>query len=391
MPISDATRDLLDEVAAAVRLQEGPEGVAHVVRLVGSSGKLPLRDVARAAHLPVPVLAAMRRELEARGLLERGGGLSLSQLGTEMLNELGGPWVAATCPRCEGSGVDVPERYHPVLHALERLWEGRPEVDVRLDQSFALPLSNLRRCLFALDRGALLGKRVLFIGDDDAGSLAVALLARELGASLSVAALDVDNRVLEYIASSAAREGVSVELIEHDVRTPLPPEHRGAYDTVFTDPPYTLPGLELFLSRALEATGSAGGAQVYLSFGRRPPGEAVRVGGLLSKMGLAVSELRPGFNRYEGASVLGGTSDLYHLLVTTEARPTVQGAQEGGFYTAELRPHKREYVCRTCQSSYKIGPGRKWETIEILKRAGCPKCEGHTFEQRRKYPTGRAG
>lgn len=378
-------RELLDDVASAVNLQEGPEGVAQVLRVVGSSGRLPLRDVARAAHLPVPVLAAARRELEARGVLLRDGGLTLSPLGATLLDELGGPWSSPACPECSGGGVVVSERYHPVLHALERLWEGRPEVDVRLDQSYALPASNLRRCLYALDRGALLGKRVLFLGDDDAGSIAVALLARELGSRARVTALDIDTRVLEYLHASAEAEGLDVRLVEHDARQPLPPELLGEYDTVFTDPPYTLPALELFLSRALQAVGEEGGKHVFLSFGRRPPADAIRVGRALAHMGLAVAEVRSGFNTYEGASVLAGTSDLYHLVSAQGARGSVPGRLEGGIYTGELRPTKRVYTCLSCDTPYKVGIGRVWPTIEALKRAGCPKCGKHRFEQRQRY------
>ncbi|MDP9351762.1 MAG: bis-aminopropyl spermidine synthase family protein, partial [Chloroflexota bacterium] len=244
---------LTREVARAVGLREGPEGVAQVLRLLGSSGKLTLKDLSRAARLPVPVLAAIRHELEARGLLLRQGGLLLSPQGELMLQELGGPWTPSACPVCAGLGVTVPERYHSVLHELTRMWTQRPEVDVRLDQSFALPESNLRRVLFALDRGAILGKRVLFLGDDDAGSVATALVARELGSSPQVSALDIDSRVLGYLRTTSG--DLDVELIEHDAHKPLPTELQGAYDTVFTDPPYTLPGLELFLSRSLEATG----------------------------------------------------------------------------------------------------------------------------------------
>ncbi len=380
-PDSHSARVLTAEVASAVGLQEGPEGVAQVLRLLGASGKQTLKELARSARLPVPVLAAVRHELEARGVLLREGGLLLSPLGEELLRQLGGPWVPAACPTCSGTSTVVPERYHPVLHELERRWANRPEVDVRLDQSFALPESNLRRTLFALDRGALLGRRVLFVGDDDAGSVAVALLARELRSEVHVAALDIDARVLDYLRSTS--EGLRVELIEHDVRQPLPDALRGRYDTVFTDPPYTLPGLELFLSRALEATGGVRGSQLFLSFGHRPPGEAVRLLDTLSRLGLALAELRPAFNRYEGASVLAGTSDLYHLVATEGAQPSVTGAQEGGIYSGELRPRSRVYICLGCGASYTVGPGKELQTIEALKAGGCSQCGARRFKQNR--------
>lgn len=370
------------DVAEATALAEGPEAVAQVIRLVGAAGTIPLKDLSRATRLPVPVLAAVRRELETRGVLGRRGGLVLTELGEELLVELGGSWVAAGCTSCGGAGTVVVERYVSVLERLRVLWERRPEVDVRLDQSFALPESNLRRVLYALDRGALLGRRALFLGDDDAGSIAAGLVAQELGSRAEVTALDVDGRVLGYLRGAAREAQVEVELVAHDARARLPDELRGRFDTVLTDPPYTLPGLELFLARALEATGPTPGAQLFVSLGTRPPEEAVRVAELFARMGLALRELRPGFNRYEGASVHAGTSDLYHLLVTADSRPTL-GEETGPIYTGELRPHTRAYVCRQCGVRYEVGQGRRWETIEALKATGCSACGGGVFEQRR--------
>lgn len=378
-----SARDVAEAVAEAVGLQEGPEGVAQVLRLVGASGGLTLKNLSRAARLPVPVLAAVRAELETRGVLVRDAGLRLSPLGEELLGQLGGPWTPAACPTCGGGGVHIPERYHGVLHTLERLWQRRPAVDVRLDQSFALPESNLRRCLFVLDRGALLGKRVLFLGDDDAGSIAVALLARALNSRVDAAALDLDSRVLDYLRAAAEEEGLGIEIVEHDAREPLPEAVRGRYDTVVTDPPYTVPGVELFLSRALEATGGAPGSQIFLSLGSRPPAEAVQVMGIIAGMGLSLRELRPDFNRYEGASMLAGSSDLYHLVAARGAEPSIVGAQQGGIYTGELRPRVREYVCRSCHTGHAVGGGQRFETIEALKTAGCSQCGNRTFEQRR--------
>lgn len=383
MPYPDPAESIIQDVALATGLKEGPEGVANLLRLVGSSGALTLKELSRAARLPVPVLAAVRGELEARGVLERQAGLKLAPLGVEVLSALGGGWSPAVCPTCGGAGTVVPERYHGVLHTLTDMWQRRPQVDVRLDQSFALPESNLRRCLFALDRGALLGRRVLFLGDDDAGSIATALLARELGSNVEVSALDVDPRVLSYIQGAAGAEKLPITLVEHDARQPLPGDLLNSYDTVFTDPPYTLPGLRLFLSRALQAVRQEVGASVFLSFGHRPPVEMVELLALLAEMRVGVSELRPGFNRYEGASVLAGTSDLYHLLPTSESTASLRAESTDPIYTGELRPRVREYVCRACGASYKIGAGRQWETIESLKDAGCPRCGAHSFEQRR--------
>src|ERR1700686_2304291 len=76
-----ADQTILEEIAQATRLREGPSGVLAVLRAVYRSGTLRLQEAAREARLPLPVATAIRRELEKAGLLERKHGLSLTETG----------------------------------------------------------------------------------------------------------------------------------------------------------------------------------------------------------------------------------------------------------------------------------------------------------------------
>ena len=69
---------LLEEVARATRLREGAEGVAQVLRTIYASDRIKLGDISREVGVPVPVVAAVRRELERVCLLERDKGLALT-------------------------------------------------------------------------------------------------------------------------------------------------------------------------------------------------------------------------------------------------------------------------------------------------------------------------
>jgi predicted methyltransferase len=122
----------------------------------------------------------------------------------------------------------------------------------------------------------------------------------------------------------------------HDLRNPLPVELARAFDTVVTDPPYTLPGARLFLLRAVEALDGAGGT-VFLSFGSRRPRADFELQRTLTELGLGIQELRRDFNEYVGAGVLGGTSHLYHLHAQPpEAPPNAIARFDGALYTAEV-------------------------------------------------------
>jgi N4-bis(aminopropyl)spermidine synthase len=184
---------------------------------------------------------------------------------------------------------------------------------------------------------ALVGRRVLILGDDDLTSLAIERVVRRFGSRASIAQLavvDLDPAVVGHVARELARASFPTLSVEHDVREPLPRSLRGAFDTVVTDPPYTAAGATLFLSRAAEALAGTGG-DVFFSFGSRRPGAAFVVQQAISEMGFAIVRLLRDFNEYVGAGVLAGTSSLYHLSAATALRPRVTGSYEGPLYTAD--------------------------------------------------------
>jgi hypothetical protein len=166
---------------------------------------------------------------------------------------------------------------------------------------------------------------------------------------------------------------------------------------VLTDPPYTVAGAELFLSRAVSALAPEPGRHVFFSFGARRPDETLAIQQAIAAMGLMVRSLSAGFNEYLGAGVLAGTSNLYHLRTTENAAPLIGGAYDGPLYTADNRATvTRPYRCAQCRAVHEVGPGARWPQIAVLQAAGCPVCGGTTFRpmplvQRRAAVSGHAG
>lgn len=408
---SDKSR-LLREVAERAQLREGPHGIESVLRAIfraqhETEGEpLTGRTLARMVRMPVPVVTAVRRELEQAGFVEPGPHIRLTDAAHRALS---GPWGWAdasqegnkvTCEVCEGTGV-TPRGPHweAVLGTLRRHFKGNPRVDVTLDQSHCTPETNLRRVAFLQEQGAIAGKDVLVLGDDDSLSAAVALAGKEFSPSgrlaRRVVALDTDNRILTHLRDIAVTEGVIIGLVRHDLRKPLPEDLRGEFDTVATDPAYTLPGLTLFLSRAVEAIKPEGG-RVFLSFGHRPPDELLAAQRVIADMGLVIERLIPNFNSYVGAGILAGVSDLYVLQVTNETTPLIDGDYSGPLYTGQVRPTVRIYVCTACRSQFAVGgeAGGQFSTIEVLKEKGCPSCGNHSFRlisRKRASGNGSAG
>ena len=216
------------------------------------------------------------------------------------------------------------------------------------------------------------------LGDDDLISVAIAAFAALAGGGPQrLTVVDCDPDLLSYVGEQTASRGVAVDLINHDLRHPLPSSLAGEFDVACTDPPYTPAGAELFLSRAVSALAAGAGRHVFFSFGARRPEETLRTQRLIADLGLTVRSLVPGFNTYVGAGVLAGTSHLYHLRTTAQSRPVVTGTYSGPLYTADTRAAvNRPYRCAGCGAVHQVGPGARWSVIAELKAAGCPDCGG---------------
>jgi len=331
--------DVLQEVAEAARLREGAEGVRALLRVVHAQGPIRLRDAAIQVRLPLPVAAAVRREMEKRGLLTRDAGMRLSESGRRLAEGDLGIAVTAdqTCTTCGGRTIAVGAEHASLLKAMRDALAGRPSADVKLDQSHGTPETALRRALLLSETGLLAGRDILFLGDDDLTSIAAALARRHLGLGdrgrLAVA--EVDPRLCEFIRVTAKRLGVGVEVHAADLRQPLPAHLVARFDGFVTDPPYTVPGAALFVSRGVAALRSGPLRTGLLSFGHKDPGTMARVHLHLAQMGLAVVRVLPRFNEYEGAAILGNTSQMIELATSDATRPLVAGAYEGSLYTAD--------------------------------------------------------
>ncbi len=373
---------VIADVARAVGLAEGRSGVSDVLRAIARSEPVAVREVSRMAELPVPIVAAVCNELRQRGVVDTARPVRLTPAGREMLAGQH-PDLSATCAACAGTGLAMPGGALAGLAArLDRAAAGAPGAKLELDQTHCTVQTKIRRVLLMHEAGALAGRRILLLGDDDLISVAIAAFAGAGGLGAGVERLtvvDSDADVLAWAGEQITGTGVEAELVEHDLRRPLPARLAAEFDVACTDPPYTVAGAELFLSRAVAGLAPGPGRHVFFSFGARRPDETLRAQGLIGSMGLAIRGLWPGFNEYLGAGILAGRSHLYHLRSTAATRPLVDGDFAGPLYTAQTRAAIRPYRCAGCRSVHQVGPGGRWSRIAALQAAGCPECGGTRF------------
>jgi predicted methyltransferase len=360
--------DVLAAVALATGLREGSRGVEEVLRHLAAPGHASTRDLSRRTGLPVPLVTAVCAELRSAGLLTRDRPARLSAGGR------------AVAERLIGAPAE-PGAYAGLAGRLDALMAGVPPADPTLDQAHCTVVSKLRRVAYLDRAGALAGRAVLLLGDDDQMAVAIALTAAALGTRppARLAVVDLDPAVLAFAHATAGLLGLTIEPFLHDLRRPLPEALLGAFDTVFTDPPYTPAGAELFVSRAAVALRPGPGGQTFLCFGSRPPDESAAVQHAITGMGFVIHDLVRNFSEYLGAGILAGTSHLYHLVSGTRLTASVTGSFASALYTGELRPPRRTYRCRGCGASVAVGAGGRWRTVRDLRLAGCPRCAGTVF------------
>ena len=377
-----AETPLLLELAEAVKLREGPSGTARALWLLHAQRVHSTHAWSKALSIPIPVLAALRRELEKRGILASESKLKLTEPGRQLLAALFGDATLPhiDCPACQGLGHILPPEACPLLDEFIPLGAGRPAVDVTLDQSHATPDTSIRKALILLEAGWL-HLPIFILGDDDLISIAC-LLARRRFLSHSPACgpilvADVDTRYLDYIRSVSENQ---VSTAVYDARQPLPAEWAGQFAVALTDPAYTPNAIAAFAARCHAALGPSG--VLLLSM---PLPDSATLGPLqqrLTAMGWAIRAIHPQFNRYEGASIHAHVS---HLFVCEKWRPSLPeeelDVQDAPFYTAQVRDPSRFYRCIGCGKFYRVGPGEEIPTIQELKRSGCRECRGTQFEQ----------
>jgi predicted methyltransferase len=373
-------------VAEATGLAEGPAGVRDVILAISRTEPVAVRAVSQLAELPVPIVTAICNELRKRGVVDRSRPVRLTEAGREVFGG-GHSGLTARCPACGGRGVVSPDVTARLTAELTVAAEAAPEAKPELDQTHCTVGTKISRVLAMYEAGALAGTRILLLGDDDLVSVAIARFAAldggpagSAGQVRQLTVLDTDQDVLDCIAAQTAGTGLDLRLVRHDLRQPLPPELAGAFDVACTDPPYTVAGAELFLSRAVAALAPGGGQHVFFSFGARRPADMLRTQELIAGVGLVLRGLTPNFNEYVGAGVLAGTSHLYHLRTAAGAGPAVTGVYDGPLYTADHRAAvTRPYQCAGCRAVHPVGPGARWPKIASLQAEGCPDCGGTVF------------
>ncbi len=363
---------VLEDIAIKADVKEGKEKVRLLLREIFRNGNIGTKSLSRRLLLPIPTVAAIRKELENIGLIDRvRKGAILTEKGLKFVqDDLGLEFIDdLICDYCDGTGLKLPANNEELFAKIRDFMDQRPQPLTTIDQAFGKPITALRRALLLMEKDDVENRNILLLGDDDFTSLAISLIHKKA----TITVLDIDERLLEVIRKIALENGFKIKCIKHDLRKPLPKELIEKYDIVLTDPPYTIPGLTLFLSRAIQALKNNPGKKIYLAFAHRAADDLLDVQKTILDLKLVIQQILPAFNLYEGAEIHGNCTSLSILETTAYSQPLITNDYTEGIYTGELNPTIRVYKCIN-NHLIEIGQGQKIITIEELKDKGCPIC-----------------
>jgi hypothetical protein len=376
----------IEQVNANTRLQDGPLVIEQLLVECFIQPGISTKELARKVLLPVPVATAVKKELIKAGALIQERGVHCTHQGLSYVeNELGYSGLDKSLyQRLMINETDWKKELEDILTLLTKLFQLRPQVNVQTDQSKCTPETSLRRAVLGLRQHALIGKKILCIGDDDLVSVSIALLLKRLfpdqgNKKTMITVIDNDDRFLQYIRDIKEREGLIINDLHMDLRQSLPEYLHEQYDCFFTDPPYSLQGMSLFLSRGISAIKKEKGLPIFLSFAHKSPEFMLAIQQELIHMSLSIKEIIVNFNEYEGAQIIGNKGQMILLKTTDSTKPNITDPFEGALYTGEIRQTVRTYQCRSCNKSILVGIQGDFPTIEALKNQRCPDCNQNNF------------
>lgn len=380
--------DYIERVYSNINIREGIHILEDFLTEVYFQGNTSNKYLSRKLSLPIPIIVAIKKEFVKEGVLVQNKGIKMTEKGLEYVeNELEYKGIDKELLfKILKDNYDLEKDFAEEIKYLEDTFNKRPGVDVTIDQTKCTPETSFKRAILALKHNSLIGKSVLCIGDDDLVSISVSMLLRRLytnsdSNNTQIQVLDIDERFLEYINEIAEKEGFNISVLKSDFRKSLPEELQNKFDCFFVDPPYTLDGMKLFISRGLQGLNKDDSEQcIFFSFAHKFPEFRLKMQKAFNEMELIITQILPGFNEYEGAAIIGNKGQMIVLNTTPDFKPLIEGEYNNPIYTGELNQKTKRYKCKECKHVTKLGGKWKYKTIEELKEHGCPKCNGKVFK-----------
>lgn len=316
--------DYIQAVEENVEIDEGISAIEQFLMTVYFETPISNKEVARRLLLPIPLVTAMKREFIKLDIVKQDKGISITSKGINYVeNSLGYKNIdKALYQGLKNETLILEEVLSDELELLEKIFENRPTVNLAVDQAHCTFKTSMKRALMTINYNTLINKKILCVGDDDLVSISIGILLQKLfrgqdRSHTEIHVVDIDKRFLTFIEEIAQSLELPIFCHQTDLKHGMKRSLEEKFDCFFTDPPYTINGIELFLSRGITALKKKKGLPVFLSFAHKSYDDSHKLLSKVSDMGMSVHQIIPRFNRYEGASIIGNIGQMFTLFTTS--------------------------------------------------------------------------
>ncbi len=237
----------------------------------------------------LPEFFGIMGKMEKEGIIAiKNGRVELTEKGKGIAKDIS--YDDYRCPYCDSTGYRIAKEVEEIYR---KIVERRPLPVEIYDQGYISTETVLRKLAFIMERGDASGS-IFVVGDDDLFSVALALTKKPE----RVVVVDIDERVINYINEVAREYNLPLKAYIQDVRKENG-RFRGIFDVFVTDPVETLPGIKLFLSRAISSLKGIGSSGYFglttLEASRK---KWYEIQHMLHDMGFVITDIRRRFQVY---------------------------------------------------------------------------------------------
>jgi len=194
-------------------------------------------------------------------------------------------------------GIKLPRNLEKIKSVIEKISKEIIPKD-EFDQAPITTESAIFKAYHMISRGDITNNSIVCLGDDDLMSLILGMT----GLPKNILVIDIDRDITNIIKKSAKKLKIKIPIrtINHDLKTPISQKIKHKFDVFISEPPDTVIGMLLFVSRGVELLKSEPGKVGYVGYTKTgcPPLGILKFWKDITKMNLIICEVLPKFTVY---------------------------------------------------------------------------------------------
>ena len=183
--------------------------------------------------------------------------------------------------------------YKKLSDKLNEIWKQKPIPTLFFDQRPITKNTTINRVKYFLSKNDVYNKKIVFLGDDDLTSIALALT----GVKCEIWVLDIDRRLIEFINKMSKKYKLNIKTLEYSALEGITSELKNKFDVFVTDPtPERIP-FAIFMNNGVDLLKKDG--IIYTSIYSSAMEENLDLQNVINKMNLYITDLIPYFTEYQ--------------------------------------------------------------------------------------------